>query len=68
MRSEVLNGIFAIFFLPEGQVLLEQLDDGLGISEGFLIDVINFFEGLLEGGLSKFAGLLVVVHNLVIED
>ena len=68
MRSEVLNCIIGIFLLPEGQVLLEQLDDGLGISEGLLIDVVNFLEGFREGSLAELARLVVVVHDFVVED
>jgi hypothetical protein len=67
MRSEVLNSVLTIFLLPEGQVLLEQLDDGLGISEGLFIDVVNFFEGLRERLLTELARLLMVVHDLVVE-
>jgi hypothetical protein len=65
--SEVLDGISLLFFLPEGEVLLEKLDDGLGISEGLLINVVDLFKGVGQSFLTKFAGLLVVVHNLVME-
>src|SRR6266700_7724091 len=35
--SQVVNIIVpSLFFLPESQILLEQLDDTLGISEGLL--------------------------------
>jgi len=44
--SEVLNGILAILFLPERQVLLEKFDDGLCISEGLLVNIVDFLEGL----------------------
>jgi len=66
--SEVLDSILTVLFLPERQVLLQQLDDGLGISKGFLINVINFLEGLRESLLTKGASLLMVVHDLVVED
>jgi hypothetical protein len=56
-----------LFLLPEGQVLLEELDDGLGISEGLLIDIVDLFEGIGQGGLTKLTGLLVVVHHFVVE-
>ena len=55
------------FFLPEREIFLEELDDGFGISEGFFINVIDLLEGIGEGFLTKFAGLLVVVHDLVVE-
>ena len=67
MHSEVLDGVLLLFLLPEGEVLLEELDDRLGISEGLFIDVINLLEGVRESGLTKLAGLLVVVHNFVME-
>jgi len=67
-RSEVLDGILLFFLLPEGEVLLEELDDGLGVSEGLFINVVNLLEGIREGLLSELAGLLVVVHHLVVED
>ena len=66
--SQILDSILLLLFLPERKILLEKLDDGLGISEGLLINIIDLFERVREGSLSKLAGLLVVVHNLVVED
>jgi len=66
--SEVFDGVLLFFFLPEGEVLLEELNDGLGISEGLLVNVIDLLESVREGLLSELAGLLVVVHDLVVED
>jgi hypothetical protein len=57
-----------LFFFPEGEILLKEFDDGFGISEGFLIDVINLLESIRESGFSEFTGLLVVVHNFIVED
>ena len=68
MRSKVLNSVVGIFLLPEGQVLLEQLNDGLGVSEGLLVDIVNFLEGFREGSLTELACLLVVVHHFIVED
>ena len=65
--SEVLDSVLTVLLLPEGQVLLQQLDDGFGISKGFLVNVINFLEGLRESLLTKGACLLMVVHHLVVE-
>ena len=56
-----------LLLLPEGEVLLEELDDGLGISEGLLVNVIDLLESVGEGLFSELAGLLVVVHDLVVE-
>jgi len=65
--SEIIDGVLLFLFLPEGEVLLEEFDDGLGISESFLVDVIDLFEGIGQGCLTELAGLLVVVHHLVVE-
>jgi hypothetical protein len=65
--SEVLDGVLLLLFLPEGEVLLEQLDDALGVSKGLLIDIVDFLKGIRQGLLTELAGLLVVVHHLVVE-
>ena len=57
-----------LFFFPEGEILLKEFDDGFGISEGFLIYVINLLKSIRESGFSEFTGLLVVVHNFIVED
>ena len=66
-NSEILNGVLLLFLLPEGEVLLEELDDGLGISEGLFVNVVNLLESIREGLLTEFTGLLVVVHDLIVE-
>ena len=67
--SEIFDVVVAAFLLlPEGEVLLEQLDDALGIAECLLVDVIDLVHGLLEGSLSEDAGLLAVLHHLVVEN
>ena len=65
--SEVLDGVLLLLFLPEGEVLLEQLDDALGVSKGLLIDIVDFLKGIRQGLLTELAGLLVVVHHFVME-
>jgi hypothetical protein len=67
VSSEVLDGVLLLLFFPEGEVLLEKLDDGLGISESFLVDIIDLFERVGQSLLTKFASLLVVVHHFVVE-
>ena len=66
--SEIVDDGLALLFLPERQVLLEELDDGLGISEGLLVDLIDLLEGVGERLLAELASVLVVVHDLVVED
>lgn len=45
--SLLLTVTFLLF--PEGEVLSEELDDGLGVTEGFLVAVVKLVEGILEG-------------------
>jgi hypothetical protein len=42
-----LLSTFFLFF-PESQVFSEKFDDGLSISEGFLVAVVKLVEGILE--------------------
>ena len=65
--SEVLDGVLLLFFLPEGEVLLEEFNDRLGVSESLLINVIDFLKSIRQGLLTKLTGLLVVVHHFVME-
>jgi len=58
--------LFLLF--PEREVFFKEFDNGFSISEGLLIDVINLLESIGKRFLSKFTGLLVVVHNFVVED
>ena len=44
--SEVFNGVLLFLLLPEGEVLLEELDDGLGISECLFINIVDLLEGV----------------------
>ena len=55
-------------FLPEGQVLLKELDDALGVTEVVLLELVDLVEGISEGVVSKLASLLVVLHDFVVED
>lgn len=41
-RSEILEVISVIVLLPQRQVLLEELDDRLGVPEGFLVALVDF--------------------------
>ena len=56
-----------LFFFPEGEIFLEELNDGLGISEGLFIDIIDLLESHGKGFLSELTGLSMVVHNFVME-
>jgi len=67
--SKVVN-VVAIFllFAPESEVLLEELNDALGVTEVVLLELINLVESILEGLVSEVAGGLVVLHDFVVED
>jgi hypothetical protein len=58
--------LFFLFF-PEGKVLLEKLNDGFGVSEGFFVNIVYLFQGIRQRLFTEFACLLVVVHHLVVE-
>ncbi len=57
-----------LFLLPEGQVLLKELDDALSITEIVLFKLVNLVQSILEGLVSKFAGSLVFFHDFIVED
>ena len=66
-RSEVLDSVLLLFLLPEGEILLEELDDGFGISEGFFINIVDLLKSVGKSLFTKFTSLFVVVHNLIVE-
>jgi len=70
LSSQVLNVVISVafFLFPESKVLLEELDDGLGVAEGLLVDVVDLVHGVLESSLSQCACLLIVRHHLIVED
>ena len=56
--SQVVDSVVALLFLfPEGKVLLEELNDALGIAEIIFFQLINLIKGFLQGAVGKFAGL-----------
>ena len=67
-NSQVLNFVVALFLLPESEVLLEELDDGLSILKVVFLEFVDLVEGLLEGAVGQGASFLVVLHHLVVED
>jgi len=67
-RSEVVDLVVALFLLaPESEVLLEQLDDALGVAELVLLEFIDLVESTLEGRVGNLASLRVLLHHLVVE-
>ena len=68
--SEILNGVVVVIIIllfPEGEVFLEELNDGLGITEVVFFELVDLVEGLLERLVGDLASLLVVLHDLVLE-
>ena len=57
-----------LFLLPEGEVLLEKLDDALGVTEVILLELIDLVQSGLQGGVCELTGLGVVLQHLVVED
>ena len=47
-HSKVVNILATFFLLPESKVLLEEFDNGLGVSEVFLRDFVNLLKCLLK--------------------
>ena len=60
--------VVLFFILPEGEILLEQLNDALSVAEVILLKLIDLIEGLLESGVSELTCASVVLENLVVED
>ena len=67
--SEVINVVASIllFFAPEGEVLLQQFNDALGVTEVVLFKLVDLVKCILETLVSEVAGGLVVLHDLVME-
>ena len=67
-RSQVFDVVLLFFFFPEGEVFFQKFDDRFGISEGFLVNIVDFLKGFRERVFSEFDGLLLVAHHFVMED
>ena len=65
--SQVLDGLATFLLFPESEVLLEELDDRLSVAEILFGNLVDLVKGRLEGFLSKLAGALLVLHNLIVE-
>jgi len=68
--SEIVDFVVAVLLLvlPQGQVLLKELDDALGVAEVVLLQLVNLVESLLESLVGELASSLVVLHDLIVED
>ena len=51
-----LVAVVLLFFLPQSQVLLEELDDALGVTEIVFLEFVNLVQSILESAISELAG------------
>ena len=68
--SQVIDIVIRVFFLffPESKVLLQELDDTLGVAEVFLFKFVDLVKSFLESLVGEVAGGLVILHDFVMED
>ena len=69
-NSQVIDRLVVttiLFLLPEGEVLLEELDDALRVAEVVLLQLVDLVESLLQSFISQLARLRVILENLVVE-
>ena len=68
--SQVIDIVIRVFllFFPESKVLLQELDDTLGVAEVFLFKFVDLVKSFLESLVGKVAGGLVILHDFVMED
>ena len=67
--SQVVDLVIALLlFFPECQVLLEELNDALGVTEVVFLELIDLVEGHLEGAVCQLACLGVILEDLVVKD
>jgi len=59
--------VLAFFLLPESQVLLEQLNDALGVTEVVFFEFVDLVKCLLERAIGQVARSLVVLHHFVVK-
>ena len=60
--SQVIDLIVALLlFFPEGEVLLQQLDDALGVAEVVFLQFVDLVEGLLQSVLGELASLRAIL-------
>ena len=64
----IQSSVIVFFFLPESEVLLQEFDDGLGITEIVLLEFIDLLESVLKSDVSKLASSLVILHDFVVEN
>ena len=68
--SQVIDIVIRVFllFFPESKVLLQELDDTLGVAEVFLFKFVDLVKSFLESLVGEVAGGLVILHDFVMED
>ena len=68
--SEVVDTLLVVLFFlfPEGEVLLEEFNDALGVTEVFFFELIDLIKGFLQSFISEITCRLVIFHDFVMED
>ncbi len=68
--SQVVDLVVGVllFLLPESQVLLEELNDALGVAEVILLELIDLVEGGLQSVISQLASNGVILKHFVVEN
>jgi len=65
--SQVINCVIVLFLFPECEVLLEQLNDALSVTEVVFLELVNLVESRLKGGIRKLTSLGMILKNFVVE-
>ena len=69
LLSQVIDlVVIVLLLLPESEVLFQEFNDGLGITEVVLLELINLFKSILECLVSKIDGFLLILHDFIVED
>jgi hypothetical protein len=48
MNSKIIDVLSTFFLFPESQVLLKEFNDGLGVSKGLFVALINLVKSTLK--------------------
>ena len=69
LLSQIVDLVGVLLLLaPEREVLLEELNDALGVTEVVFLELIDLVKSLLERVIGELASLGVILEDLVVED
>ena len=66
--SQVVDLVVVLLLFPECKVLLEELNDALGVTEVVFLELINLVQSRLQGGVREGASRSVVLQHFVVKD